>query len=495
MRTFATPTKARGGDRVQRHRRTPRVLCRSPDNACRKGEIRRILHGARFAADNRGETLLQREEAAETEGECPEYEAGEVAQSRTAAGLLTPGALRLGPRQILIADFGVGRSSLSETARGEALYYLESLQDSSIQIEIRGYTDCSGSDEVNARLRQERAGEVQRLLAPAVSAVADVAGAPVEDYLEDNATQEHRARNRGVVVRWSPPPSPAPQPGEEALATAEGEIGIEVGGLPAERLYASVVTQGLWWFNGGTPLLADLYPTEAPLSVEAEPGRIEYQVTRGADKVQLTAGGPSGSTVAGEDLTEVTMQAIGKSTAPQDVTIEIRVTPTGASAPDVGQVILETRGPHRLSYLGVDHQPAGLGYLSLHYLRLFDNFDDPLPYMSVNEDFTAATLAPGVSDHWQTAFDARDRGSGVTLGSGVFTDQYLAEVRGGAPPPDMAPQPANPHPGRRSTLVGTFQHDWYAGDATPGNGVHVSRHEGRFHDDHGEYANLTSPPP
>jgi len=439
---------------------------------------------------------LQRYARCESEAECPARQRGEVTRSRTAEGFLTPDVTRLGDRELLIADFAVGSSTLKASARRELQWYLRGLRDPSIRIDVIGYTDCRGDWRINSRLRHGRARAVFNLLPTRLRGSASRSMASLTDCVVDNSTAENRARNRSVVLRWSPPATPSPLPGEAPLTTTEGEeIGIEVRPLPSERLYASLVPQGLWWFNGATPTFGALYPTEAPIDTGLPPGDFRYRVTRGADKVGLLRGVTPVRELVGRDIPRPTVRSLGRSRRRGDVTVQVTHRPVGAGTASVYTAQLEVSAPYRVRYLGVDHGPSGPhGYLSLHYLQLLDNFARPVPYMDVNEDFTRGTLARGVSAEWRTALDSRTKGSGWTLGSGVFTDKYEASVTGGPPPPTMRPTPVNPQPGRRTTFVGSFRHDWYAGTSVTGGGIHVSRHRGLFFADHGEYRNMRSPP-
>ena len=427
---------------------------------------------------------------------CPAREAGEVARSRTEAGYLSPDVRLLGDRKLLIADFGVGLSTVKASTRRELLWYMRVLGDPAIRITIVGYSDCQGGEDINIDLRHQRSIEVLNLLPARLRPSAERYMAALTDCLVDNSIAENRALNRSVTLEWSPPSTPVPQPGERPLTTAEGEeVSIAVGGLPAERLYGSLIPQGLWWLNGGSPTFQGIYPTSEPINSGLGDGDFVYEITAGADKLTLLDGDAPVRRLAGRNIPSPTMRSVNKSRRRGDVTIRITHTPSGATSPHVYTTNVEVYAPHRLRYLGVDHSASGTqGYLSLHYLQLLDNFDRPLPYMDVNEDFTRGTLERGVSSEWRTAFDARAKGHSITLGNAVFTDQYTAAVTGGPAPSSMRPQPTAPHLGRPSILSGTFRHDWFAGSPSTGQGVHVSRHQAYLYDDHGEYAQLQSPP-
>ncbi|HEY4724353.1 MAG TPA: hypothetical protein VII92_21035, partial [Anaerolineae bacterium] len=122
-----------------------------------------------------------------------------------------------------------------------------------------------------------------------------------------------------------------------------------------------------------------------------------------------------------------------------------------------------------------------------------DNFGQSMAYIDVNEDFDPGTLEKGVSSEWDAPFKSRAKGGTLTLGDGIFEDNYAASVSGGKPPSTMTPQPNNPQTPLGRTLVGTFRHRWYVGTRTTGQGVNVSVHLGKLYADHGEYNNFASP--
>jgi len=283
------------------------------------------------------------------------------------------------------------------------------------------------------------------------------------------------------------PLTPEPKKGEEPIGTLKDKrTGAE------EKIYASFITPGLWWFNGETPTLGNQYPTTAEIPVASfGKGDFTAKVTAGSDKVALDGGG---ATLTGKDLTKVTVNSRAPSTKHDDVKIELKHRATGAKTDTAGTATLEVRAPHHLELLGTDHLANGSnGFKSWTSLRVFDNFAAPMPFIDVNEDFSAATLEKGVSSEWKDGFDARTKGNDVSRGNAVFKDQYGVAVSG-TTLASMKPQPSNPGSPLGKTKTGSFTHDWYVGSATIGKGVHVSHHVGVFYSDHGEYTKFTSPP-
>lgn len=293
--------------------------------------------------------------------------------------------------------------------------------------------------------------------------------------------------DRRITVSSAPPPqvaSPQPKPGEAKL----GEI--EAGGVK-EPIYQSFVPPGLWWLNGATPRLADLYPTTAVLPL-ADVGRGEFslKITKGADKIKFDK---ADATLTGNDLTEAVVTSLAPSKKENDIHIEVQHrAPEQKKLSRAGSVDLTVRAPHHLDLLGTDDRPEGAhGYNSITSLRAFDNIGEPMPYIDVNEDFTTGTLAPGTDRAWGESLATRPKGNTVTHGNAVFQDNYRVSVSGDVS--GMSPMPSNPQTPRSTTLTVTFEHDWFVGSTSTGKGVHVSHHIGRFFTDHAEYAAFTSP--
>lgn len=302
---------------------------------------------------------------------------------------------------------------------------------------------------------------------------------------------EQRPHNfSGLCVQTAPstkePSAPEPQKDEEPLGTVrDRETGAR------ENIYASLITTGLWWFNGGTPTLGELYPVSAPVSVaNFGKGNFTVKVTEGSDKVALDEGG---TTLNRENLTSFTVKTLAPSSRDKDVTIEVNHLAPGAKDKTTKKLSFEVRAPHHLRLLGTDHLAKGPhGYESWTTLQVFDNFGKPMPYIDVNEDFTMGTVEKGVSSEWKYSLAARSKGNDVARGNAVFKDKYGAEVSA-APPKSMMPKPSNPGKPLGNTRVASFLHDWYVGSPRIGEGVHVSHHVGVLYSDHGEYTKFMSP--
>lgn len=286
------------------------------------------------------------------------------------------------------------------------------------------------------------------------------------------------------------PKAAEPTKGEKSVATLKTDHGSE------EKIFVSRIPGGIWWFNGATPTLAALYPSEVEADVSsAGKGKFECSVTKGADKIGLVSGGGASAKLSGTDLTTVKFRAIGASTSKGDVEVKIQFTPAGGGKASETTLVMETHAPQTLELLRAVNSASGKhGYLTTFSLRISDNFGAPLPYLDVNEDFAVGDVEKGVSQHWKDALKARKKGATITGGNAVYEDHYEVSISGGDPPKDMTPVPTGPQKPLGTTLVGHFEHRWYVGTKTTGAGVQVSTHKGLFFADHGEYTKLKSPP-
>src|SRR5262249_33596487 len=81
--------------------------------------------------------------------------------------------------------------------------------DGSRQLSIEGYSDCVGSEGEGLFLRKGRAKRVFDLLGPSAKTRTTFGPAPLGEYITDNSTAEHRAINRGAVIKSVHPLPPA----------------------------------------------------------------------------------------------------------------------------------------------------------------------------------------------------------------------------------------------------------------------------------------------
>jgi len=133
-------------------------------------------------------------------------EPGEVAASRTAAGILTKD-VEITDKGVLVTDFGIERRSVKGGAKSELASLIRQLEtDPSItKIRIHGYSDCigPGGARYHTWLRRERARRVRDLLGPGARAKVKFVGpAPLDTNNGPNTDRAGRARNRSVLIEF-----------------------------------------------------------------------------------------------------------------------------------------------------------------------------------------------------------------------------------------------------------------------------------------------------
>jgi outer membrane protein OmpA-like peptidoglycan-associated protein len=134
-------------------------------------------------------------------------EPGEVAASRTSAGILTKDVEDT-TRGILVADFGIDWRSVKDKAKRELAPWIRRFEtDPTITaIRISGFTDCigPGGAPYHERLRRARALRVRDLLGPvARKKVKFVGPAPVGTFFGPNTDRAGRAKNRSVLIEFT----------------------------------------------------------------------------------------------------------------------------------------------------------------------------------------------------------------------------------------------------------------------------------------------------
>jgi outer membrane protein OmpA-like peptidoglycan-associated protein len=137
----------------------------------------------------------------------PSRPAGEVARSRTRAGILSKNVEYDPARgQLDIVDFAVGGSVLPPDVTDDpgwqwAMSVITG--DPSILAAVTGYTDSTGTAGENLALRQQRADAVVAAMPAAVRAKVLRGPHDTTEFLDTNATPEGRAHNRAVRVTFA----------------------------------------------------------------------------------------------------------------------------------------------------------------------------------------------------------------------------------------------------------------------------------------------------
>ena len=99
--------------------------------------------------------------------------------------------------------FPTGKYTLNPQAKADLTRFAASLQENpDTNVQIYGFTDNTGSFEVNQRLSGERADAVLSYLANSGVAPTRLSaeGIPMADYVADNNTAAGRAQNRRVEI-------------------------------------------------------------------------------------------------------------------------------------------------------------------------------------------------------------------------------------------------------------------------------------------------------
>lgn len=157
-------------------------------------------------------------------------EPGEVAASRTEAGILTKD-VEITNKGVLVTDFGIDRRSVKVGAKRELASLIRRLEtDPAItEIRIRGFSDCigPGGARYHTWLRRERALRIHNLLGPVARAKVKFVGpAPLDAFNGPNTDRTGRARNRSVLIEYDskitfePEPITAPPCHEQLMRRA-----------------------------------------------------------------------------------------------------------------------------------------------------------------------------------------------------------------------------------------------------------------------------------
>lgn len=99
--------------------------------------------------------------------------------------------------------FQTGKSNLNAQAQADLARFAQNLKNNpDTNVQIYGFTDNTGSFEVNQRLSGERAASVLSYLSNAGVAPTRLSaqGIPMADYVASNETEAGRAQNRRVEI-------------------------------------------------------------------------------------------------------------------------------------------------------------------------------------------------------------------------------------------------------------------------------------------------------
>lgn len=129
----------------------------------------------------------------------------EALDRATAAGKLAEGKFDY---SVVLSDdsarFDIDKAILSEETKAKLTQLADQLKtdNKNVYLEIQGYTDATGTDDINYRLGQARADSVRRFLnqqGVALNRISSISYGS-EQPVAPNSTREGRAANRRVVV-------------------------------------------------------------------------------------------------------------------------------------------------------------------------------------------------------------------------------------------------------------------------------------------------------
>lgn len=171
---------------------------------CGRGEECDCVHPV-HGTDAGEKVSVQRASGRARGSDCPGYERGEIARSRTAEGLL-PEDTRLLPGHVHLMDFGINRRSVKGAVRRDPRFrrFVADVEtDDTFRLDILGLDDCVGTVRARERLREGRARRVLELFSPAARPRVRFAGAADANlYVITNMSSGGRAMNRGALIAF-----------------------------------------------------------------------------------------------------------------------------------------------------------------------------------------------------------------------------------------------------------------------------------------------------
>ncbi|MGA2139349.1 MAG: hypothetical protein ABSH14_10850 [Verrucomicrobiia bacterium] len=227
----------------------------------------------------------------------------------------------------------------------------------------------------------------------------------------------------------------------------------------------------LWWFNGATP--ANYALSTVLTAVGTTTGTFRWDIVSGADKVILSKGTTSGSSITVNDDNTVNLTTIGFSTAPRDVVVQFsyngRPTSTKSFTVSVPMSATLMLGfPVDVPYL--------LGYKSTYRFIIADYFGNPMPNpLQMNEVFGS-----WVPDQPNSSWPSPTWTPTTTLAAtpDEFGDVYGASVA--YIPLIYYPSTVCPTCPNADEHVKHAQQLYYAGSLSAGQGVLIDAHNVQY---------------
>ena len=235
----------------------------------------------------------------------------------------------------------------------------------------------------------------------------------------------------------------------------------EVSGTAAVYVIQVVQNYDLWWFEGE---YQSGYCTEAILTaLGATTGTFEWEVTVGADKVDLYDDGEWGDEAEDEDVNTVAMMSTAASAPAAQPTTDVKVT-FKVNDTWVYDFMLSVYAPHHFVYLSqTDVADEDYGYYTKIHYRIEDQYNNVLPYnVHINEKWTGAV----VPDH-----EGMDWRRGPHGGSSVSPADWWDDIKGEES--TRTPTPLAPMKPWSGAPVYHWPGEWRVGSLTVGDGVLV----------------------
>jgi outer membrane protein OmpA-like peptidoglycan-associated protein len=107
-------------------------------------------------------------------------------------------------KYVAVVYFDVGKSMISEDGYRELQWFVEKMQPyPTIEVDVKGYADATGTEQGNQELSEQRANNVASFLIQQGIPPAQIAPAGFSSNFPDepNETAKGRSRNRRVEVR------------------------------------------------------------------------------------------------------------------------------------------------------------------------------------------------------------------------------------------------------------------------------------------------------
>ena len=136
---------------------------------------------------------------------CPRRPAAERADSQRPEGILTENIVETST-VLVIQDFAVNGTDIPRQVLN-SMVWQKTMSDIAgnprLFVALQGYTDCTGSDHENIRLREQRVDQITAAMPASVRRKIVFSFTSAETFRASNSTAEGRAQNRAVRILFS----------------------------------------------------------------------------------------------------------------------------------------------------------------------------------------------------------------------------------------------------------------------------------------------------